>query len=169
MWREKYIRVGALPVSSSVLDISSSRWVPPGTAGPSWWEASSVSSAASHAPHGSSSTSWAPWTCSKETANLFVAPNLLQDVNHEGNWITASLAPCPVLLCQKPKGTALCPCGLSLQLEDGPPHTCEGPKQDKQMAAQGLTPSSMVPRALSLPDQSTLLLSRCPCSILVLI
>ena len=52
-------------------------------------------------------------------------------------------------------GTALCPCGPSLQLEDRSPHTCEGPKQKKQKAAQGLTPSSMVPRAPSLPDQSS--------------
>ena len=62
----EYIRVGALPVSGSVLDVSSSRRVPPGTAGPPWWEAASVSSTASHAPHGSSRTSWAPWTSSEQ-------------------------------------------------------------------------------------------------------
>ena len=58
-------RVGARPVSSSVLHVSSSSRVPPGTVGPSWWEASSVYSAASHVPHGSSRTSWAPWTSSE--------------------------------------------------------------------------------------------------------
>ena len=64
--QEKYIRIGALPVSRSVLDVSSSRWVPSGTPGSSRGKASSVSTTASHATHGSPRTSWAPWTCSKK-------------------------------------------------------------------------------------------------------
>lgn len=55
-------RIGTLPVSSSVLDVSSSGGVPSGTPGSSWRKASSISSTASHATHGSPRTSWASWT-----------------------------------------------------------------------------------------------------------
>lgn len=64
-------RIRALPVSSSVLDVSSSGGVPSGTSGPAWGEASSVSSTASHATHGTPRTSWAPWTCNKSKSPLY--------------------------------------------------------------------------------------------------